>query len=54
MVNSQWLIANVELPAVSQVAALQRLPPFQINWLISFSFNSHSLHLNENNRRRRI
>ena len=26
-----------------QVAALQRLPPFQVKWLIAFSFNLHSL-----------
>jgi hypothetical protein len=30
-----------------QVAALQRLPPFQVKWLIAFSFNLHSFHLNE-------
>jgi hypothetical protein len=28
-----------------QVAALQKLPPFQVKWLIAFSFNLHSLQL---------
>jgi hypothetical protein len=34
------------LPVVSQVAALQRPPPFQVKWLIAFSFNLQSLQLN--------
>jgi len=25
-----------------QAAALQRLPPFQVKWLIAFSFNLHT------------
>jgi hypothetical protein len=30
-----------------QVAALQRLPPFQVKWLIALSFNLHGLQLIE-------
>ena len=30
-----------------ELAALQRLPPFEVKWLIAFSFNLHRLQLSK-------